>query len=79
MSRERVPARHLGFEGEFEHYSFKNAVLRNLSPSSDCSAVVAGGGGLGRLERLLEEEEEGGKRDPLSHGTVLSPPFPRGW
>lgn len=74
-----MPARHLGFEGEFGHYSFKNAVLRNLSPSSDCSAVVAGGGGLGRLERLQEEEEEEGeKRDPLSHGTVLSPPLPQG-
>lgn len=45
-----------GCEGECGHCSFKNAVLRNLSPSSDCrpavaaaaaaaAALAAGGGG----------------------------------
>ena len=34
----------MGFEGEFGHCSFKNAVLRNLSPSSDCRTSAAGGG-----------------------------------
>lgn len=44
-----------GVEGEFGHCGFKNAVLRNLSPSSDCSS---------RGRRQLEEEEgRGGRED----------------
>jgi hypothetical protein len=65
----------VGFEGEFRYCSFKNAVLRNLSPSSDCRtsprqqqwreeevAGRGGGGGGGRGGGGGEKGRRGGGR-----------------
>lgn len=61
----------MGFEGKFGHCSFKNAVLRNLSPSSDCRTSAAGGGS----RRKRKERDSHSRVSPLGNSAwgALSP------
>lgn len=61
-----------GVEGEFGHCSFKNAVLRNLSPSSDCRTATAGGG---TRKRKRERDTRPGSAQPPAKCKAQSGPY----